>query len=69
LAKSTALSTENANIGSMKCRGIVDAVSHVPHNISSLPEGENNAFLLIRFDFGEDVHMQHVLEQRVIAQE
>ena len=52
----------------MKSRGIVDAVSHIPHDIAGLLEGEDDALLLIGLDFSEDVHVDHASEQRTVAQ-
>ena len=51
----------------MERRGIIDAVSHISHNIASLPEGEDDALFLIGFDFGEDVHVNHTFEQCLIT--
>jgi hypothetical protein len=37
----------NANISSIERRGIIDTVSHIPHDVSSLLEGEDDALFLI----------------------
>jgi hypothetical protein len=44
-----------------------DAVSHIPHDVSSLLEGENDALFLVGLNFGEDVYVNHMFEQRAIA--
>jgi hypothetical protein len=48
--------------------GVVDAIPHVPHDVARLFERKDDALLLVRLDFGEDIHVDHLMEQRAIAQ-
>src|SRR5512133_2204387 len=51
----------------MERRGVIDAVAHVPHDVPRLPEGEDDPLFLIGLDFSEDIHVNHLFEQRAIA--
>ena len=51
----------------MERRGIIDAVSHITDDVSGLLEGEDDALFLVGLNFGEDVHVSYMFEQRAVA--
>src|SRR5208283_3578458 len=57
----------NADIRCVEGRGVIDAVAHVPHDISCFPESKDNPLLLVRLDLGHDVYINHSLHQSVVA--
>ena len=51
----------------MKCRGIIDPVSHISNNIACLSHCDNDPFFLVRLYFGKNIDGTDTSEQCGIA--
>ena len=68
LATSTALSTEMPTSAACSAEASLMPSAHVADDVAGLLEREDDALFLVGLDFGEDVHVDHLVEQRAVAQ-
>ncbi len=57
----------DAHVGRVQCRGVVDPIAQVSDHVAGLPEGQQDTFLLIRLDLGEDRDLADPLDERLVA--
>jgi len=51
----------------MKCRGVVDTISHISDNMSGFLQGENDTLFVVGLHLSEDIHLIDPFKKRLVT--